>query len=107
MRVDGAHAQLKMEMPTPLIWNAQRDWKLDVTLDEPEVWLLRDHVTLISDLSRDWSSGFGGDYQHFVPMHYDFTIRLVNYGFHLYLNDFNVIDRPGVRDENGKIPFHI
>ena len=91
-----------MTMPTPLGWNARRDWGLDLNLAEPEVWLLRDHVTLISDLARDWSSSYSGDYLHFVPNHYSFRINLLNYGMHLYLNDFNVVDSPLSRSENGR-----
>jgi hypothetical protein len=92
-----------MTMPTPLRWNAQRDWGLDLTFDEPDIILLRDHVTLISDLSRDWSSGQTGDFHHFVPNHYNFRITLLNYALHLYLNDFNLVDSPRERDANGEL----
>jgi hypothetical protein len=87
-------------MPTPLEWNAQRNWGLDVTLENPKVALLRDHVTLISDLSRDWSNGAVGDYHHFVPMHYNFRVTLLNYDIRLYINDNNIIDNPLSLDEN-------
>lgn len=89
-----------MTMPTPLSWNARRDWGLDLTLDTPEVYLLRDHVQVISDLAKDWSSGQVGDFHHFVPNHYNFRIALLNYAFHLCLNDFNIIDFPLSREHN-------
>jgi hypothetical protein len=89
-----------MTMPTPLQWNAQRDWGFDVTLETPDITLLRDHVTLISDLSRDWSSGVVGDFHHFVPNHYNFRLTLLNYALHLNINDYNIIDRPRSRDDN-------
>jgi hypothetical protein len=89
-----------MTMPTPLRWDAQRDWGLDVTLDTPDILLLRDHVTLISDLSRDWSSGVVGDFHHFVPNHYNFRVALLNYAIHLTINDFNIVDQPRSRDDN-------
>jgi hypothetical protein len=87
-------------MPTPLQWNASRDWEFDVTLDTPDIMLLRDHVTLISDLSRDWSSGVLGDFHHFVPNHYNFRLTLLNYAFHLNINDHNIVDQPRSRDDN-------
>ncbi|WRT63261.1 uncharacterized protein IL334_000164 [Kwoniella shivajii] len=93
--------QLSMTMPTPLEWDAQRDWGMDVTLDMPSISLLRDHVTLISDLAKDWSSGASvGDYHHFVPNHYNFRVSLINYAFHLYINDYNIVDAPWSRDSN-------
>lgn len=92
--------KLSVTMPTPLEWNAQRNWGLDVTLENPKVALLRDHVTLISDLSRDWSGGATADYHHFVPMHYNFRVTLLNYDVRLYINDNNVIDNPLSNDEN-------
>ncbi|WWD06286.1 hypothetical protein V865_004376 [Kwoniella europaea PYCC6329] len=96
-----ADVQLSMTMPTPLEWDAQRDWGMDVTLDTPSISLLRDHVTLISDLSRDWSSGAtGGDFHHFVPNHYNFRVSLINYDLHLYINDYNIVDAPWSRDSN-------
>lgn len=88
-------------MPVPLVWNAQRNWGIDVTLDTPEILLLREHVNLISDLSRDWSSGAAGDFHHFVPMHYNFRLALVKYAVHLFINDFNIVDMPRSRDHNG------
>ncbi|OCF72268.1 hypothetical protein I204_06644 [Kwoniella mangroviensis CBS 8886] len=93
--------KLSMTMPTPLEWDAQRDWGMDVTLDTASISLLRDHVTLISDLSKDWSSGAtGGDYHHFVPNHYNFRVSLINYDLHLYINDYNIVDAPWSRDSN-------
>jgi len=94
--------KLSMTMPTPLSWNARRDWGLDLTLDSPKISLLRDHVTLISDLAKDWSSGQLGDFHHFVPNHYNFRVTLLKYEFQLCVNDFNIIDHPGHRDANGK-----
>lgn len=92
--------KLSVTMPTPLRWDARRNWGLDVTLDKPDITLLRDHVTLISDLSRDWSSGAVGDFHHFVPNDYSFRISLINFDIHLNVNDYNIVDRPKSRDDN-------
>ncbi|ORY27357.1 hypothetical protein BCR39DRAFT_589249 [Naematelia encephala] len=98
--VTAQSCKLSVTMPTPLRWDARRDWGLDVTFSNPEVTLLRDHVTLISDLARDWSSGAVGDFHHFVPNHYNFRVSLINYAFHMLINDFNIVDRPKSRNEN-------
>lgn len=89
-------------MPTPLRWDARRDWGLDITLDGADITLLRDHIQLISDLAKDWSSGQVGDFQHFVPNHYNFRVTLLNYALHIYINDFNIVDEPKSRDSNGE-----
>jgi hypothetical protein len=83
-----AKSQLAITMPTPM--------------DEPEITLMRDHTTLISDLARDWSSGLQGDFHHFVPNHYNFRVSILNYGIHLFINDFNIIDDPKNRSNNGQ-----
>ena len=89
--------KVTMTMPTPLDWDAQRDWGLDVTIDGADIYLLQDHVQLISDLATDWSSGTAGDYLHFVPNHYNFRVSFLNYAFHFCLNDYNIVDHPDNR----------
>lgn len=91
-------------MPTPLQWDARRDWTFDVNLDQARALLLRDHTTLIGDLAKDWNSGPTGDFHHFVPMDYQFNFSLTNFEIKLYLNDFNIINQPLAFDDNGK--FH-
>jgi hypothetical protein len=90
-------------MPTPLRWDAQRDWGLDINLEESVITLMRDQTTLISDLAKDWSSGQQGDFHHFVPVHYNFRLCLVDYAIHLFINDFNIVDRPRSREDNGEL----
>ncbi|EIW72981.1 hypothetical protein TREMEDRAFT_42131 [Tremella mesenterica DSM 1558] len=98
--INAKSCRLSMTMPTPLRWDAQRDWGLDVAVESPTITLLRDHTTLISDLARDWSSGATGDFHHFVPNHYNFRVILLDYCFHLFVNDFNIVDDPKSRDGN-------
>ncbi len=89
-------------MPTPLQWDARRDWQFDITMSQPVITLLRDHITLISDLAKDWNSGPQGDFFHFTPYDYQFKVTLSHYRLKLYVNDFNVVDYPNRDDENGK-----
>lgn len=90
-------------MPTPLQWDARRDWTFDVNLDQVRALLLRDHTTLIGDLAKDWNSGPTGDFHHFVPMDYQFNFSLTNFEIKLYLNDFNIINQPLAFDDNGML----
>lgn len=93
-------------MPTPLQWDARRDWTFDIGMDGADVALLRDHVTLITDLAKDWSSGATGDYHHFVPCDYQFRVNMTSYSVKLYVNDFNIVDTPNNPDDNCKPPSH-
>jgi hypothetical protein len=91
---------MKASMPAPLSWNARRDWTFDIDLINPQISLLRDHITLMSDLAKDWSSGSTGDFHHFVPCDYQFRVNLVDYSLKLYVNDFNIVDSPNSVEAN-------
>lgn len=88
------------QMPTPLQWDAMRNWTFDIGMDRPDILLLRDHTTLLSDLAKDWSSGPTGDFLHFLPYDYQFKIQLTNPKLGLYLNDFNIVDDPADLERN-------
>ena len=96
------HFQVNAKMPTPLQWDARRDWTFDISLDQVRALLLRDHTTLIGDLAKDWNSGPTGDFHHFVPMDYQFNFSLTNFEIKLYLNDFNIINQPLAFEDNGE-----
>ena len=92
-------------MPSPLQWNIRRDWVFDLSLTKPVLNLLRDHITQLSDVAKDWTSGPGSDFYHFVPYHYTFKIAFQDYMMRLNLNDHNIIDSPSSLDDNGQHPF--
>ncbi|KAI7829028.1 hypothetical protein BC939DRAFT_40483 [Gamsiella multidivaricata] len=97
--------ELKMvcQLQNPLVWNAQRDWDFEITLDTPKIFILRDHITLIQDLSKDWTSGPPIDMAHFVPFKYEFDIKLPNFQLYTYVNEHNIINEPTEIDENAFI----
>ncbi|EJD45633.1 hypothetical protein AURDEDRAFT_165486 [Auricularia subglabra TFB-10046 SS5] len=89
-------------MPTPLHWKAHREWHFDISFEKPNIHLLRDHVTLVTDLIKDWVSGPPSDPRRFVPMTYSLTLDLANFDIVLYLNDHNIVDQLFEQDKNGK-----
>ncbi|KAH9041126.1 hypothetical protein EDB84DRAFT_1436665 [Lactarius hengduanensis] len=88
------------ELPSPLKWNASRQWAFHVSLRQPVFYLLRDHINMFTDLGKDWSSGPPSDYFTWVPMRYAVNLDLRNYVIHTYVNDHNIIDKPLLREEN-------
>ncbi|KAG0375991.1 hypothetical protein BGX24_008415 [Mortierella sp. AD032] len=97
--------ELKMvcQLQNPLIWNAQRNWDFEFTMDSANIFILRDHITLIQDLSKDWTSGPSVDMAHFVPFKYEFDIKLPNFKLYTYVNEHNIINEPTEMDENAFI----
>lgn len=84
----------------PLKWSEPCSWRVDLQADNPEIFLLRDHVFLLTDLISDWVSGPPSDFHTFVP--YDYAINLQFKDFKLYLNanDMNIINNPADTADN-------
>lgn len=93
--------QVSCHLPTPLQWNSERQWTVVMSMDRPVLYLIRDHLNMLADLGKDWSSGPPSDFHCFVPMIYAVKFDLNDYKVNLYANDHNIIDRPLIREENG------
>lgn len=94
-------SQIQGSLPAPLRWNQARRWDFIITLQDPEVYLLRDHITLLTDLGRDWSAGPPHDLTHFIPMLYTVKFNLKNYSLAFNVNDQNIVDSLNDPDANG------
>jgi hypothetical protein len=92
--------RVRGELPTPLKWNAERQWTIGVSLRRSILYLLRDHINMFTDLGKDWTSGPPTQYNLFVPTVYVFDFEMYLFELNLYVNDQNIIDKPLVRDEN-------
>ena len=88
-------------MPSALRWNDQRKWTFHITLRKPTLYLLRDHINMFTDLSKDWVSGPPTSQERFIPMVYKFEIDMQNYEINTYVNDHNIIDKPLIKEDNG------
>ncbi|KAL4073990.1 hypothetical protein J3A83DRAFT_4507268, partial [Scleroderma citrinum] len=87
-------------LPAALRWNAERKWTFTVLLRQPVISLLRDHINMFMDLSRDWTSGPPAEWHQFVPIVYLLEVDLFHFELKLYANDQNIIDKPLIKDEN-------
>ncbi|KAI8057143.1 hypothetical protein BDF22DRAFT_227395 [Syncephalis plumigaleata] len=90
-------------MDSPRIWNAKRLWTYSIAITEPEIFLLRDHITLIQDLINDWTAGPAPDMAHFIPMAYEYHVSLTDLKLRMCVNEHNVINQTNDFDENAFI----
>ena len=88
------------DLSAPLRWNVQRNWVFDTSWDGLELFFLRDHAFLITDLINDWTSGPPEDYLTFVPFLYSFSLQFSAFSIYLNANDSNIIDSPAAFDTN-------
>ncbi|KAI8987036.1 hypothetical protein BDB01DRAFT_849190 [Pilobolus umbonatus] len=91
---------VKIEMPAPLEWNGRRTWDFDVKCKTPVLFLLRDHIFLLQDLIKDWSSTPPVDLLHFTPTTYLLHVALNSPLVYLCVNEHNVIDNPNSTKDN-------
>ncbi|RHZ51024.1 putative fermentation associated protein (Csf1) [Aspergillus thermomutatus] len=88
------------DLSNPLSWNSLRTWKFDVESHEMELFLLRDHIFLLTDLVSDWASGPPQEYFTFVPFTYTLNLSFVDFKLFVNVNDLNIISNPSDLDDN-------
>ncbi|KAH7100701.1 hypothetical protein BKA62DRAFT_705412 [Auriculariales sp. MPI-PUGE-AT-0066] len=98
--LDSESCRVLGTMPSPLQWNAHRQWDFMISLVKPDIFLLRDHVTLIQDLIKDWASGPPTDPYRFIPTTYAIKLALSQFHLILNVNDHNIVDHLTDRERN-------
>ena len=88
------------DLSNPLEWNAPRSWTFDIESKGLDMFLLRDHVFLLTDLVNDWTSGPSPDFLTFVPFRYLISLRFDDLGLFFNVNEFNIINRPTSLEDN-------
>lgn len=88
------------DLSNPLSWNALRQWDIDVHDSGMELFILRDHMFLLTDLVSDWTSGPPGDFHTFVPFEYSIHLNFADFKLYLNANDSNIINNPSNFDDN-------
>lgn len=94
---------ISCDLSTPLKWNALRQWRFDITTDDLDLYILRDHVFLLTDLVNDWSNGPPAEYLTFTPFKYFLDLHFRNLNLYLNVNDGNIINKPTDLDDNAYI----
>lgn len=91
---------LDCDLSGPLLWDADTRWIFNNETDGLQLFILREHVTLITDLVSDWTSGPEPEYALFVPMIYQLNLVLRDSEFLFNVNDQNVINDANSFEEN-------
>ncbi|KAM7206822.1 protein CSF1 [Naviculisporaceae sp. PSN 640] len=91
---------ISCDLSTPLGWNAMRQWHFNITSQNLELFLLREHVFLMTDLVDDWASGPPAEYLVFTPFKYHINLQLHNLQLYMNLNDANIVDNPTDLEDN-------
>ena len=92
--------KVSCDLSNPLVWNSPHTWIFDIENTNMEMFLLRDHMFLLTDLISDFTAGQKPDYMTFVPFVYKLRLTFPNLKLYLNANDYNIIDNPCDTDEN-------
>ncbi|DAA72547.1 TPA_exp: putative Fermentation associated protein (Csf1) [Trichophyton benhamiae CBS 112371] len=65
-----------------------------------ELFLLWDHLILLTDLISDWTSGPFQEYYTFVPIKYQLSFAFLDFKLMVNVNDLNIINNPSDFDDN-------
>lgn len=91
---------ISCDLGYPRQWNALRHWKIQINDEETCIFLLRDHVFLLTDLVNDWGSGPTSDFFTFVPFEYSISASFKHFKLYVNVNDNNIVDNPADIDGN-------
>ncbi|KFA72498.1 hypothetical protein S40288_06649 [Stachybotrys chartarum IBT 40288] len=97
--------KISCDLSTPLSWNGQRSWQFNIISDDLNLFLLRDHIFLLTDLVDDWSSGPPPEYLLFTPFLYKLNLTLRNMTIYLNVNDDNIVDKATELRDNSYLIF--
>jgi hypothetical protein len=92
--------ELSCSLPNPLSWNELRKWCFDIMIDSFELFIIRDHAFLLTDLVSDWTAGPPGEFFTFVSFLYTLRLNMPNFKVYLNVNDSNIIDNPASLEDN-------
>jgi len=95
--------RLDCDLSNPLSWNSLRTWMFNISCQDLELFILRDHLFLLTDLVADWGSGPPPNYFTFVPFQYLLKVDFGNFKLYLNTNDANIINNSAELDENNFI----
>lgn len=95
-----ANQRISCDLSNPLQWNSLRSWTFDVNMNGLELFILREHIFLLTDLIDDFGSGPPPEYLTFIPFKYSVKLQMGDFRLYLNANDSNIINNPSDFDDN-------
>ncbi|EAS34009.3 fermentation associated protein [Coccidioides immitis RS] len=92
--------KISCDLSNPLEWNTLHTWSFAIDSNDLELFLIRDHIFLLTDLVNDWTSGPFPEFYTFVPFQYDIRLSFTGAKLFLNVNDSNIINNPTDTDDN-------
>lgn len=86
--------ELNASIGNPLQWNGTPKWVFDNVSEDGELFFLREHTLLFSDICTDFASGEPTPYELMKSFLYTINWRMNNYKIFLNVNDQNIINNP-------------
>ena len=97
------HIRFQAKLSSPLKWNGERQWDVELNVDKPDLFLMKDHLYLLTDLVQDWL--WQPDpplLERHIPYRYNYSMLFSNASMSFYVNECNIIDFPDELSENSK-----
>lgn len=94
------------DLSVPLGFNTLRKWRFEVINEGLELFILRDHLFLLTDVVGDWTTGPLSDFHNFTPFRYHLDVQIRNFKLYLNANDSNIINDPANLEDNHFIILH-
>lgn len=85
---------IECDIGYPLKWNGPINWSFANVSDNVELFLLRDHTILLSDMLGDFGLGPQPPYENYRPFSIDFDWDMRGYRVYLNVNENNIINNP-------------
>ncbi|PGH32090.1 hypothetical protein GX50_05106 [[Emmonsia] crescens] len=98
--------KISCDLSNPLKWNILHTWSVNIDSQNLELFLLRDHIFLLTDLVNDWTSGPPSDFYTFVPFRYNINFSFTNFKLFMNVNDSNIINNPSDPNDNTFLVIH-
>ncbi|KAK9464427.1 hypothetical protein V1512DRAFT_250083 [Lipomyces arxii] len=94
------------DLSSPLKWNGLTNWVFNSAASEIRCFLLREHITILTDMITDFGSGPGQPYSAFIPQTYEFRFAFDEFSLFVNVNDSNIISNPTDFDDNVFLDFN-
>lgn len=105
--MNASDLSVKADLSQPLTWNTLRSWQFTIASQSMSMFLLRDHMFLLTDLIGDFTSGPPTAQDAFVPYRYDLDFDLHHSTLYLNTNTADVIQHPTKFDSNNFVELAI